>query len=281
MTTTTATLQRDAAGRHIWMFAAVALGAFGIVSGGALALGETAAFYLSLSVIVGIAVLLDFRLGALLLIVTLPFSNTSYFPHNLFGIGGLNPTNLLFAATLLSYVLRHKIGALLPPSLVWLFIVPILLAGVLGMRHVDDIPLAFEEVLATPINGPLDYFRDFVVRPLLLPLMAMLLAAAVARSAKPERFLIPIVLSVWLIALLEIGFIAASGVSLAQLASPTARSFFSEIGLHANDFGRFFAGSGALLLFVWWEAKNPTLKLALFVTLCVTGIALLLTFSRS
>jgi O-antigen ligase len=281
MTTTTATLDREGAGRHIWMFAAVALGAFGIVSGGALALGETAAFYLSLSVIVGIAVLLDFRLGALLLIVTLPFSNTSYFPHNLFGIGGLNPTNLLFAATLLSYVLRHKIGALLPPSLVWLFIVPILLAGVLGMRHVDDIPLAFEEVLATPINGPLDYFRDFVVRPLLLPLMAMLLAAAVARSAKPERFLIPIVLSVWLIALLEIGFIAASGVSLAQLASPTARSFFSEIGLHANDFGRFFAGSGALLLFVWWEAKNPTLKLALFVTLCVTGIALLLTFSRS
>jgi O-antigen ligase len=36
----------------------------------------------------------------------------------------------------------------------------------------------------------------------------------------------------------------------------------------------------ALLVFVWWETKNPTLKTGLFITLCVTGIALILSFSR-
>jgi len=281
MTTTTATLPGERAGRYTWMFAAVGLAAFGILSGVALAVGEMAAFYVTLSIIVGIAVLFDFRVGAVLLIVALPFGNTTYFPHNLFGVSGLNPLNLLFAATLASYVARHKTSGLLPRPLLWLFIVPILIAGVMGMSHVDDIPLAFEAVLASPITSALDYYRDFVIRPLLLALMAVLLGAAVARSQKPERFIAPIVLSLWLLALLEIGFIAASGVSLGQLASPNQRSFFSEIGLHANDFGRFFAGGSALLLFVWWEAKNPVLRTVLFATLCVSGIALLLTFSRS
>jgi O-antigen ligase len=111
--------------------------------------------------------------------------------------------------------------------------------------------------------------------------MAIILGAAVARSQKPERYLVPIMLSLWIVALIEIGFIVASGITIGQLSSPDQRSFFSEVGLHANDFGRFFAGSSALLLFVWWETRNQALRTALLATLCVSGIALLLTFSRS
>ena len=281
MTTTTATLPRDGAGRHTWIFAAVGLAAFGVVCGIALALGEMAAFYVTVSLITAMAVLFDFRIGAVLLILALPFGNTQYFPHNLFGLSGLNPINLLFAATLVSYGLRHKIGTLLPRPLVWLFVVPILIAGVMGMGHVDDIAPALEEAMTYPITDGLGYYRDLVIRPLLLPLMAVLFGAAVARSQKPERFLVPLMLSLWAIALLEIGFIGASGIALNQLAMPNQRAFFSEIGLHANDFGRFFAGSSALLLFVWWEAKSPALRTAVLATLCVTGIALLLTFSRA
>ena len=53
------------------------------------------------------------------------------------------------------------------------------------------------------------------------------------------------------------------------------------MGLHANDLGRFFAGGYALMLFMWWETKEPRLKTAAFATLCISALALLLSFSRA
>jgi O-antigen ligase len=285
MTTTTTGLQpnlsRQGAGRHTWMFAAVGLAAFGVLSGAALALGEMAAFYVTLSLVAAIAVLFDFRIGAFLLILVVPFGATQLFPHNLFGLTGLNPLNLLLSATLASYLLRHKLAALMPRPLVWLFIVPILIAGVMGTAHVDEIPAYFYDTLSVNFTDAFGYFREDVVRPLLVLVAALLVGAAAARSQKPENFIVAIALSVWLVALIEIGFIAASGVQLGTLASPTSRRFFDELGLHANDLGRLFAVGYAVLLFVWWETKNGALKTGLFLTLGVAALALLLSFSRS
>ena len=53
------------------MFVAVGLAVFGILCGALLAVGEMQAFYVTLSIIVGIAVFLDFRIGAAILIVAL------------------------------------------------------------------------------------------------------------------------------------------------------------------------------------------------------------------
>src|SRR6185503_15077091 len=47
-----------------------------------------------------------------------------------------------------------------------------------------------------------------------------------------------------------------------------------------NDLGRMFAVAYALLVFVWWDTKNTNMKTGLFLALCVTGMGLLLTFSR-
>ena len=103
----------------------VALGALG---GLALALGELQSLWVALSVIAGLAILVDFRIGAVLLALLLPISDTTLFPHALLGVTGLNPINLLMAATLLSYVLRGRLlaasGALVPKQLVWLFCGP-------------------------------------------------------------------------------------------------------------------------------------------------------------
>jgi len=85
---------------------------------------------------------------------------------------------------------------------------------------------------------------------------------------------------VWLIAMLEIGFVIASGVRLGVLAASSERGFFHQIGLNANDLGRLFAAAYALLVFPWWETKRPGLKLFLFLTMGVLSFALLLTFSR-
>jgi O-antigen ligase len=122
--------------------------------------------------------------------------------------------------------------------------------------------------------------RDMMVRPLIMVAIAIVLAAAVARSQKPERFIVLIALSLWVIALIQLGYVVYTGVRLGTLASARARSFFSDIGIHANDLGRLYVIAYALLLFVWWETKQVVLKNFLFVTMGLITFALLLTFSR-
>jgi hypothetical protein len=73
------------------------------------------------------------------------------------------------------------------------------------------------------------------------------------RSPRPERFIVAIMLSIWLIALIEFVFIAAPAC-LGELASPR-RGASRRDRLHANDLGRCSVGY-AILLFVWWEAKS-------------------------
>jgi O-antigen ligase len=71
-----------------------------------------------------------------------------------------------------------------------------------------------------------------------------------------------------------------TGVSLGVLASSHQRTFFSALGMHANDLGRLYAVAYALLLFTWGESKDAGLKSLLVVTMGVLTIALMLTFSR-
>jgi O-antigen ligase len=275
-------LQAGASRSLIWIAAATLFVAVGALGGLALALGELEALWIALSVVAALVVLVDYRVGAVLLILMLPVYDSSLFPHELMGITGLNPVNLLLAGTLVSYLLRanREPGRLLQPQLIWLFVVPIIIGGVMGSFRVDEIVPAFIEDMSVSFHNAPGYLRDMVVRPLFVPLMALLIGVAVTRSQKAERYIIPIALSVWIIALIELGYVAYSGVRLGLLAAPSMRGFFAAIGLHANDLGRLFAIAYALLLFTWWEAKKPGLKMFLFITMGVLSFALLLTFSR-
>ena len=111
-------------------------------------------------------------------------------------------------------------------------------------------------------------------------LVAIMIGAAVARVKKAESFLIPIIASVWVMSLMAIGYVVAEGVSLGALALATSRTFFSGLGLHANDLGRLYAVAYALLLFTWGETKDLRLKTVLLFTMGILTIALVLTFSR-
>jgi O-antigen ligase len=84
----------------------------------------------------------------------------------------------------------------------------------------------------------------------------------------------------WVMALLVIVFIVASGVSLAQLAGTYERSFLSPLGMHANDLGRLYATAYALLLFIWDRTPRASLKAFLVLSMGLVTAALLLTFSR-
>src|ERR1700682_1844207 len=126
------------------VFAGIAvLGAFW---GAVIAVAGLNALYLFVSVLGCVFLLLDFRIGALLLILLIPISTSEFFPHAMFGITGLNPLNPLLVGTLVSYLLRGAseggVARSMPRPLLWLYVVPILVAGALGSLHFAEIPPA-------------------------------------------------------------------------------------------------------------------------------------------
>lgn len=253
-----------------------------VVLGVAVAFGEFDAVILSAGLLASALILVDFRVGVVLLISLMPISGSHYFPHQMLGMTGLNPVNLLLMATFGSYLFsnlfRVRLSGFLPAPLLWLYIVPIAVAGMLGARHVNEIhPEMLEALNFFSATG---YLRDMLIKPLLLILLGLLVGAAVVRSERPERFLVPLLISIWAFALLMLWFIATSGMSLSQMASSTEREFLAPLGQHANDIGRFFAFAYALLLFAWAAADRPVLKAFLGVTMALSLVALALTFSR-
>jgi len=274
----------EAAGRHTWIVVGFALLIAAAAGGYALALHEVEALYVGLAFAACVAILVDYRVGAILLVALLPVSATNLFPHALMGITGLNPINVLLAGTLAAYLLRGRVehpGPLVPQPLLWLYIVPIVLAGALGTLYLDDIYPAFFNLLVVSYTDWPGYLRDVVVKPLLTVLAAVLVAAAVAKARKPEPFVVALAVGVCALAFVVFGFIVVSEVRLGFLASPRARTFFMEIGTHANALGRVFVTTYALLLFAWWETKNPHGRLALFAALGILSLGIVLTFSRN
>jgi len=182
-----------------WLPAAGAMVALAVGAGYALAMGEIAGLYVALALIGSVAVLLDFRIGALVLLVMLPASASTLFPHSLMQITGLNPLNLLFVATFGAYLIsgRAQRSVLMPMPLIGLFIVPIVLAGLIGMQHVAEIPSFFYEM------GLVQYFTGFqyllanVVKPMIMVGVILMIGAAAARSDKPERLIVALALSMW------------------------------------------------------------------------------------
>jgi O-antigen ligase len=169
----------------------------------------------------------------------------------------------------------------MPRPLLWLYIVPILAAGALGSRHVDDIVPSYFVFGIVDFRDVGGYLSEQVVKPLLTVIFALLVGAAVSRSEKPERFLVPTLISIWVMGAMVLVFVLLSGVGLKQLASSgEARGFLTALGLHANDLGRLYAVAYALLLFTWAEAKGAGLRLVLLATMGVVVMALVLTFSR-
>lgn len=279
--------QRASASRDVVNRLALVAGLvlFGALWGSVVAVAELNGLYLCIALIGCAFILLDFRIGVVLLILLLPISGSHVFPHAMFGITGLNPFNLLLIGTLCSCLLRGladgTFGRLIPRPLFWLYVVPILAAGALGSRHVGDIAPIFFILDAVDFHDVAGYLTEQVLKPLLTVVFALLVGAAVSKSEKPESFLVPTLISIWVMGAMVIVFVSQSGVGLKQLASSgEARNFLSVLGLHANDLGRLYAIAYALLLFTWVEAKGAGLRLVIFVSMGLVAVALVLTFSR-
>ena len=258
----------------------------GALCGVVLAAGGMTAFYLCASVLACAFVLADFRCGVVLLILLMPFSGSStLFPHEMFGVFGLNPLNLLLAGTCGSWLLHAladgSVRRFLPRPLLLLYVVPILVAGAIGTRHIHEIAPTLL-VVYRELNFPdaASYLVEMMLKPLLLVVFALLVAAAAAKSARPARLLLPAVVSMCVMATIVPVYVVQSGIGLHALAASDEREFLSALGLHANDLGRLYAIAYALLLFTWAEAKEVPLRWVLLAAAGLTAVALVLTFSR-
>ncbi|HEY2275089.1 MAG TPA: O-antigen ligase family protein [Steroidobacteraceae bacterium] len=254
--------------------------------GVALAAGGMTAFYLCVSLLACGFILADFRCGVVMLILLMPFSGSStLFPHEMFGIVGLNPLNLLLAGTCCSWLLQAFAGGspgrFQSRPLLLLYVVPVLVAGAIGTRHIHEVsPTLLVIYPGLDFPDAASYLRELVLKPLLMVLFALLVAAAVAKSARPARFLLPAVISICFMAAIVPVYVAQTGIGLKGLASSEEREFLSALGLHANDLGRLYAIAYALLLFTWAEAKELPWRWALLAAAGLTAVALVLTFSR-
>jgi O-antigen ligase len=263
----------------------LALAVAAVASGAGIAVGDVTAAVLCVAVLAGVFVFMDYRVGVVLLILLMPVEPSLLFPHSMFGVTGFNPINMLIGTTVCSLAIRHsgqKIATpFVPRPMLWLYIVPFAVAGAMGSGHVGDIPAYIIPMGQVTFTDAAGYVRDVVVKPLFLVLFALLVARAVADSVKPERFLTPMLVSVWIMGLLALGSFLLSDVSFLSLASrDTAREVLGVSGLHANDLGRLYAIAYALMLFPWAATSDHRLKFFLAATMAVVVLALTSTFSR-
>ena len=218
--------------------------ALAVASGYALAIGEVAGLYIALALIGSVAVLLDFRVGAVLLLLMLPMSPSDLFPRALMQVTGLNPLNLLVGGDVVSYVISgraRQAGPVLRQPLVWLYILPMCVAALIGMPHVrrDSDSCHPEPVAPRAVRQrTADICVVTLVKGIVIVAIALMIGAAAARSRKPEGFIVALAASAWIIALIQLGFILLMGMPLAEMASPDARDFYAPIGMHANTLGR-------------------------------------------
>lgn len=257
-----------------------------VLGGMATSILEWNAVYMIVGLVFSVFILIDFRIGVVFLILLIPFSSSKLFPHQLLGITGLNPLNILLMATLFSYgLLRFFSGTrqrFIPREALWLYIIPITLAALIGAIHFGEIPGFVVSALDLDIGGAPGYLRDFLVRPMYSVLFALLLAAAVAETQRFEGFLIAVLISLWVVLLTVLIFFLASGASLNDISGEggASRSFFSPLGLHANSVGRFFAVACGILLFSASSYKTFWSRIVIWGSTGVTALALLITFSR-
>lgn len=284
MASTTAYAGHESAGAHSWIAMALGMLALALGCGYTLAMGELVGLYVALSLMCGVAILFDFRAGALLLLVMLPVSASDLFPHGMLGITGLNPLNLLLMATMGAFVIHgrlHQVPSLLPKPLLWLYIVPIVLAGLNGMDGVPKIPSLMYELGTITYVTAAQYLVATTAKPLVMVAVAIMIGAAASRSHSPERFIIALAIAAWVMALIQLGYVILMGVPLATMATPAERSFYDPLGIHANSLGRLHLYALTLFAFVWAETRRPGLRLFMLLTLGVLSLALLLTFSRA
>lgn len=239
----------------------------------------------SITVLLGAMVLWNYRVGVILAALMLPFSATELIPREMFGVTGLNPLNVVLAATVFSFFLawlfqRRENEIPVFPPLFWLFVLPISLAAVHGTLYVHLIPSS--ELLDNPFSTAGGYLMSVFLKPMIIVVVAMLVAIMARNSRRPGVLLVPLFFSAAVLELVVVAYVAVSGVSLNTLAGDSldSRTFLSWVGMHANSQGLLFNMALALALFTFSAIRWGVARVLLAAFIALSTVAIALTFSR-
>lgn len=267
-----------------WMFVALLVSC-------ALFWGLTTAFVggifaslLFMIIAAGALVFVDHRFGIYLLAFLLPLVDTSLDAHEMFGLKGANPFNLLLIGTFFAFTISYawEKRELEPVSRwFWLYALALIVAGIIGSRHVNEIPSVLHLTGAISFNSAAGYLRDYLAKPLLVLLVSFMVSQAVSRGMGALRLVVMVTLGFWILAIAIFLYLGVHGFSLSLLASSGARRVLSVFGIFSNDIAQALNLSLAVLLFTWAELPNGSkTKLFFLASLIVLTAAMLLTFSR-
>jgi hypothetical protein len=243
---------------------------------------------LFLLAIVALAVtLFNYRVGIWFLVFLLPLSSTTIFPRQLFGITGANPYNLLLGITIVAFVLRRAystkvttIGVYLP-RLWWAYVLPIVAAALVGVRHIHEIPSFVHALGLVHFTSADGYLRDALIKPLTYVFLSLLIGLAIQDGMKPRSVVVAMCMSVCLLTVYIGNFAVQSGLSLATLSNASARESFAPTGLHANGLGAFAAMGLTMMVFALTNKHlDHGLRWLFSATAALSGILLLISFSR-
>jgi O-antigen ligase len=260
-------------------FAAVIIGFLTGIGGGIVAAG------LMIVIAGGLALVRDFRVGVMALMLMMPIAATTIMPRQMFGITGMNPFNIVLAATLASLLVAFLFGQVrlmpVPQKIFGPLVFLLALGTYIGASKVKMIAPHFYIDTPTLYHTATEYARDEFIKPMLMFLTVWLIALAVSVSKQPERWLTLFGWSVIWLPLLVAAAVLHSGMSLHELASPQARTALSVTGLHANAFSVILLPAFASALFMLPTRKTFVGKVFGLVVVGATLAALLLTFSRA
>lgn len=248
-------------------------------------LGGIFPFILGLSLLFSLIVLVNYRFGVWLLVFLLPISITTVFPHEIMGLTGLNPYNLIFLVTLLSFMLhtawRGELVAYLGfPSIWWAYLLPITVAALIGMNHVKEIPDFMLTTQAVTFTNASGYLRDAYIKPVTYLMVTFLVGAALRDHMRPEWLITALALSLLAFAGWILFYIVYLQLGLDILSSSTSRAALTGTGIQANGIGSMAAIG--LLLCIFMLAENPggPIKVLLWITAAAAGLLVVLSFSR-
>lgn len=258
-----------------FLFLAFILGAIAALFGGIPAL------VLFAPILVLILLLLDYRVGVVFLMIIIAFQHTPFLPS----FTGFNIVNYVITGTFFTFIIGklqdRKIKlAPFPTYFWWAYILPILAAGLMGVRHIGEIPPDALLLLGDAYSDAKSYLSSIVIKPFFLVLLAWMVGTASLHSRNPRLLLVPLAMATALPAIAIISFVAATGFNLKILSGAESRGVLGVLGMHANEFGFLLATGLVLLLFVLPTLRSGTGKFMLIMSLGAISIALLLTFSR-
>jgi hypothetical protein len=249
-------------------------------------LGGILALILAAVSIGAILTFANYQIGIWAVILLLPFSATRLIPRQMFGISGLNPLNVILAATILSlvlaWILRPK-NVVFPryPDLWWLYTLPFVFAAVHGAFYCSEIPAVYADPDSAITRGVQGYLQEVLVKPFILVVAAVVASFSIREGEETTRWqMVPVFLAAALFSATICYSVATGGFSLGALASSTSRTFLSWTGMHANDLGLLLNTAFALALFTWAQTSQRIVRTLLTVVIVLLSISVALTFSR-